>query len=140
MIYSGWRIARGVIARSMPIRTILIIDPELGFVFWLGQALDKAGYQALPAKNCEDAGELLKLLKVEIHLLIIGHAVAGARVFAETLRQSQGHLKVIAVVGDEDEPAASFPEANASRVMLSGIDETSETEWLATIDDVFSVT
>ena len=122
----------------MPTKTVLIIDPELGFVFWLGQALDRAGYQALPAKNCEDAAELLKLLNVEIHLLIVGHSVAGAGAFAESLRQAQGHLKVIAVLGEGEEPGDPFPGAHASRVMLSAVDETSETEWLATIEGVFS--
>ena len=121
----------------MPIKTVLIIDPELGFVFWLGQALDRAGYQALPAKNCEDAAELLKLLNVEIHLLIVGRSVAGAGAFAEALRHGQGHLKVIAVIGDGEEPGAPFPGANAERLMLSDVDETSEIEWLETIEDVF---
>lgn len=121
----------------MPIRTVLIVDPELGFVFWLGQALDRAGYQALPAKSCEDAAELLKQLNVEIDLLIVGHSLAGAGAFADALRHSQGHLKVISVIGDADEPSAAFPGADASQFMLSGVDEASETEWLETIEDIF---
>jgi hypothetical protein len=79
----------------MPIRTVLIVDPELGFVFWLGQALDRAGYQALPAKSCEDAAELLKQLNVEIDLLIVGHSLAGAGAFADALRHAQGHLSCL---------------------------------------------
>ena len=122
----------------MPIRTVLIVDPELGFVFWLGQALDRAGYQALPAKSCEDAAELLKQLNVEIDLLIVGHSLAGACAFADDLRHSQGHLKVISVIGDGDEPSVAFPGADASQFMLSGVDEASETEWLETIEGIFS--
>src|ERR1700681_144903 len=112
----------------MPIKTVLIVDPELGFVFWLGQALDRAGYQALPARNCEDATELLKQLNVEIHLLIVGHSVMGAAAFAEALRHSQGHLKVIAVIGDGEEPVSPFPGADASQLMLSKVNEASKTE------------
>ena len=121
----------------MPIKTVLIVDPELGFVFWLGQALDRAGYQALPAKSCEDAADLLKQLNVEIHLLIVGHSLPGAAAFTDALRRGQGHLKVIAVIGDGEEPSAPFPGANASQLMLSAVDETSEIEWLETIEDVF---
>jgi DNA-binding NtrC family response regulator len=122
----------------MPIKTVLIIDRELGFVFWLGQALDRAGYQALPAKSCEDAAELLKQLNVEIHLLIIGQSLAGACAFADALRLSQGHLKVIAVIGEGEERSSEFPGADATQFMLSAVDEASEREWLKTIEDMFS--
>ena len=30
--------------------TVLIIDNDLGFIFWLGQILNDVGYAALPAK------------------------------------------------------------------------------------------
>jgi hypothetical protein len=121
----------------MPIRTVLIVDRELGFVFWLGQALDRAGYQALPAKSCEDAAELLKQLNVEIHLLIVGYCLAGAGAFADALRRSQGHLKVIAVIGEGEQPGSPFPGADASQLMLSAVDEGSEAEWLETIEAIF---
>jgi hypothetical protein len=107
----------------MPTRTVLIVDRELGFVFWLGQALDRAGYQALPAKSCEDAAELLKQLNVEIHLLIVGHSLEGAGAFADSLRRSQGHLKVIDVIGDGEEPGPEFLGSDAPQFMLSAVDE-----------------
>jgi hypothetical protein len=121
----------------MPIRTVLIVDRELGFVFWLGQALDRAGYQALPAKSCEDALDLLKQLNIEIHLLIVGNSLEGASAFADGLRHAQGHLKVIAVIGDGGQPSSLLPGADAAQFMLSGVDETSEREWLETIEDLF---
>lgn len=133
-LLAGWSAAE---LRCMPIRTVLIVDRELGFVFWLGQALDRAGYQALPAKSCEDAAELIQQLNVEIHLLIVGHSLPGADAFADALRQSQGHLKVIAVIGDGEEASPTFPGADA-QFMLSSVDEASETEWLETIKDLFS--
>ena len=121
----------------MPIRTVLIVDRELGFVFWLGQALDRAGYQALPAKSCKDAIDLVKQLNIEIHLLIVGNSLDGAGDFADGLRHAQGHLKVIAVIGDEEQPSSLFPGADATQVMLSGVDETSQREWLETIEELF---
>src|SRR5687767_6579465 len=77
-------------------RTILILDRELGFAFWLGQTLDLSGYNAFPAKSCEDAAELLKHLKTPIDLLVLGSASAKTAVFADSLRLSQRQLKVLA--------------------------------------------
>ena len=68
---------------------------------------------------------------------VVAIRILGAGAFAEALRHGQGHLKVIAVIGDGEEPGTPFPGANAERVMLSDVDETSEIEWLETIEDVF---
>jgi hypothetical protein len=35
--------------------TVLIIDNDLGFMFWLGQILSEAGYAVLPAKSAPEA-------------------------------------------------------------------------------------
>ena len=118
------------------VRTVLIVDRELGFVFWLGQALDRAGYEALPAKSCEDATALLNQLNVGIDLLIVGSSTAGARAFSVALRRSQRDLKVIVAVGDPEEPSTAFPGADASMLKFSYLDETSKVEWLETIEAV----
>src|SRR5882724_4454329 len=60
-------------------RSVLIVDRDLGFVFWLGRALDDAGYQALPAKGIGDATELLGHMNLEIDLLIVSPSMPGAR-------------------------------------------------------------
>ena len=41
-------------------RTILIVDSDLGFVFWLGRALHDAGYEALPAKDVPEATAIIE--------------------------------------------------------------------------------
>jgi hypothetical protein len=100
--------------------------------------LDEAGYQALPAKSCEAATDLLNQLNVEIDLLILGNSCAGARTFAETLRQSHRNLKVIAAFGDWEEPSPAFLRADAARDRFSSRDETSRLEWLETIEAILS--
>jgi hypothetical protein len=120
------------------IPTVLIVDGDLGFVFWLGQGLDEAGYQALPAKSCEAATDLLNQLKVEIDVLILGASCAGARLFAEALRRSQRRLKVIVAVGDLEEPSSTFPGVDAAKRRFSRRDEPSRLEWLETIEAVLS--
>jgi DNA-binding NtrC family response regulator len=119
-------------------RTVLIVDRDLGFVFWLGQVLDRAGYRALPAKSCEDAAELLGRLNLEIHLLIVDGSLAGAGELADGLRSRQGHLKVIALIGEGEERISAFPGADASHRIGSSSDATSEREWLETIEGVLA--
>lgn len=114
------------------------MDGDLGFVFWLGQGLDEAGYQALPAKSCEAAADLLRQLNVEIDVLILGSSCAGAGAFADALRQAQRHLKVIVAVSDWGDPGPGFPGVNASRHRFPQRDEVSRLEWLETIEAVLS--
>ena len=71
-------------------RTVLILDTEVAFAFWLGQALIQAGYDAFPANSCEDATELLSRLNVGIDLLVLNFRLGGARDFAAALRRSPG--------------------------------------------------
>jgi hypothetical protein len=113
------------------------VDRDLGFVFWLGQALDDAGYQALPAKSIGDATELLGQLNLEIDLLIVGLSVLGAREFADAVRRFQGHLKVIAVVDEWEEPSSPFRGADASERRPLNPDNASRLQWLRTIHGVF---
>lgn len=118
--------------------TVLIVDRDLGFVFWLGQRLDEAGYQALPAKSCDAAADLLKELNVEVDVLILGNSCEGAQEFSDALRHSQKNLKVIVVVGDSEEPSPPFPRGDATQEKFSRRDETSKLEWIETIERVLS--
>jgi hypothetical protein len=36
-------------------KTVLIVDEDLGFVFWLGRLLTETGYQAWPARSGVEA-------------------------------------------------------------------------------------
>jgi hypothetical protein len=81
---------------------VLIIDHDLGFVFWLGQTLDAIGYNTLPAKGVPEAISLLKELQVRIDILIVSSSLPGAVEFADDLRQANRKLKVIALVDDHE--------------------------------------
>jgi len=120
------------------VKTILLVDSDLGFLYWLGCTLCAAGYMALPAKNSQNAGELLSRLNVEIHLLVVNSSMRGARTFAEELRRSQSDLKVIALIGGGERPSAAFPGADASQHKCSCLGEFSEIEWLETIEGVLA--
>jgi hypothetical protein len=118
------------------VKNILIVDNDLGFVFWLGQALDAVGYDTLPAKGVTEAVALLAELKVEVDVLILRSALRGAEEFAADLRYNQnGHLKTIALTEENEGRPTSMlgwdgwqvkprlPEANARKIFLSLVHE-----------------
>ena len=83
---------------------ILIVDTDLGLVFWLGQILDAAGYETYPAKGVAEAVSLMSQLHLRIDALIIRPTLEGAQAFASELRNRQrGHLKAIALLADPNE-------------------------------------
>ncbi len=117
--------------------TIVILDSDLGFVFWLGQALAKTGYRVLPAGNVAGATELLSWSD-GVDLLIVNYSVPGARMFAEGVLRRQGYLKIIAVLEDGEEPGFETPGADAFRGRPSSGDEAARLEWLETIGRVLA--
>ena len=119
-------------------RHVLILDRDLAFAFWLGQALDLAGYDAFPAKSCEDATELLTHLNVSIDLLVVGYASPGAVALANALRRSQPHFKVLAAVAEGEEAISIFTEADAVLSKPSSAVSASKAEWLRTIEGLLS--
>lgn len=74
--------------------TILILDNNLGFAFWLGQALSASKCEALPAMNVPEATALIGHFKLTIDLVIMNPSVPGAADFTRALRQEQGYLRV----------------------------------------------
>ncbi|MBZ5578895.1 MAG: protein kinase [Acidobacteriia bacterium] len=89
-------------------KTVLIVDSDLGFAFWLGQGLDEAGYHAFPAKNVADATALPDELKATVDLVIVNPALSGAAEFIETFRRRNEGIKVVGLRGDPTRlPAAA---------------------------------
>ena len=84
---------------------ILLIDPDLGFLFWLGQLLDDNGYLAFPAKCVGEAISLIDQLDLTVTLLILNCALPGAEGFVASLRENHRHLRVISLLTDGQAPA-----------------------------------
>ena len=121
-------------------RNILIIDSDLGSVFWLGQVLDTQGWESLPAKSLPDARLLLAELKIAIDLLIAPGSLPGVASFAETLRRSQGHLKMIGLLGDNEELSELELQMDAWLQKPFLTDETAKCHYLELIRGVLAET
>jgi len=88
------------------VKTILIVDKDLGFVFWLGQILDAAGYTALPAKGVADATEIVSTLRLSIDILVAPQSEPNLHGLVERLRVTSPNLQVVAVAGERDQAIA----------------------------------
>ena len=75
--------------------SILILDADLGFAFWFARLLERAGYQAFPARSVSDATDLLRHIGTNLQLLILGGAPAGADTLVSTLQGRQKQIRVL---------------------------------------------
>jgi CheY-like chemotaxis protein len=96
-----------------PRPTILLVDPDLGFVFWLGHALDTAGYNAVPAQDTRAASELIREHKLAVDILVIDPLLPDAIAFVTRLRRSRRSLNVVAAIPEEWEEIPPMPEVDA---------------------------
>lgn len=82
------------------VTTILILDNDLGFCFWLGQALTGSQCRAFPATTITEAVTLIAQFKLKIDFLILNAAVPGATDFMKALRREQRQLRVAVMASD----------------------------------------
>ena len=112
--------------------TILIVDSDLGFVFWLGHTLDAAGYFSLPAKSIPDAVELLRLLNRTLDLLIVNCALFGAADFIGSLRRTQPNIKVLAAC-DPADSARDIPGVDFVEEKPLAPDQEADQRWMDSV-------
>jgi DNA-binding response OmpR family regulator len=125
--------------RPIPKRnTILIVDSDLGSVFWLGQTLDAGGYEALPAKNVPDAESLIAESHSLIDLLIVRTSIPGVACFVEQLRESRGDLKTIGLLDENEGPSSLELQVEGWLVKPLLTTEMAKLEYLELIGEVLA--
>ena len=62
-----------------PAPAILIVDEDVGFLWWLGELFHEAGYRSIPALNSQQALSLAKNVPGGIDLLIVSPGLKGSR-------------------------------------------------------------
>ena len=120
-------------------KSILIVDQDLGFVVWLAWALNEAGYQTVPATGSSDAVAMLAEITVPIDLAIVNPAVAGVDNLIPILRRQQKPMHIIAAVECPGALLGSRLEPDAYLQKPSIPDERAKMEWLELIQNVLAV-
>jgi DNA-binding NtrC family response regulator len=109
--------------------TILIVDDDLGFVWWLGQVLTEAGYQAVPALRCRDVAPLVEELNLHVDLVIANPDLPGASPMIRGLVRGHLALKVV-LVGHPASDVISRIQADAILERPSRGEIVSRSEWV----------
>ena len=120
-------------------KTVLIIDSDLGFVFWLGRILADAGCQPLAARDASEAGALLGQLNAEIDLLILNPSLAGADDFANALRRSRRNVRILVALSDADQPAGQVQSADIVARKPRQLDGAACTVWVGMVKQVLGI-
>jgi len=134
---ASW-LRRGIVHEGEPtLKTVLILDDDLRFGFWLGHLLDAAAYSALPAKSVPDAMLLVRQLNLKVDVLVINLALAGAVDFIAALQGSHQALQVIGVLSDSAQ-VPNIPRVNALQIKSPVLNEIAKIEWLQCVHEVLA--
>jgi DNA-binding NtrC family response regulator len=121
------------------VKTVLLVDDNLGFAFWLGQALDRAGYETWPARSVPAAESLLAEVPLAVDLLVINASLPRAPAFATNLGRAKADFKVIAVYEGAADLVESFPKASAVHQKPQTIDIAAKLEWIQLVRVVLAL-
>jgi len=117
------------------VKNILIVDDDVGFVFWLCQLLDGAGYETVPATGIPEAAGALAELNVWVDLLMVRRVLPGADAFAAELRFSQrGRLKAIALIDRDEAPSQSIAAWDGWQIKMNVSDAIARTIFLSLVE------
>lgn len=119
---------------------MLIVEDDLGFVFWLGNLLDGEGYAALPAKNVADAAQLIAQLDLIVDLLIINLDVARANEFIAGMHSRNDRCKVIGMLQDPMQNPYIPGVSAIAPYRPENLDASARAEWLQCIKQVLTNT
>lgn len=117
---------------------ILLIDSDLRFAFWLGQALDRAGHQAFPARDVADGLTLLSQLRLTPRLLILSGAPTGAQALVDRCRHRLKDLKVLCLIDDEDPDVDRSVSFDDERRKPAGRQDVDMAELLTAIEQILA--
>ena len=124
---------------SEPLRTqtVLIVDEDLGFVFWLGQALADAGHQVVPALSCEQAFFHIRHFNVDADAVFVNPALSGVPNLLQTLGRANSRLRIVLIKSPDMEVSEAMP-AHALLEKPRGWEEISRQEWLLKVETILT--
>ena len=116
---------------TKPVRgqNVLIVDEDLGLVWWLGQVLAEAGHQAVPALDARQAVSHVRQFNLSVDVIILHPGIDGAATLLRTLTRANKQLRIIAIRNSDDDAAVTGP-AHAILERPSGWEPISREEWL----------
>jgi FixJ family two-component response regulator len=116
--------------------TILIVDEDVGLVWWLGELFHEAGYQSIPALSSKQALALVRGDHKGVDLLVIDPRLWGASRLIKTLSRARPPKLVFTQGPGEVTIPAVRPVAVLERP--DGWGPISRAEWRQTVQRILS--
>jgi hypothetical protein len=115
-----------------PVRSplVLIVDEDLGFVWWLSGIFSEAGCQVVPALNAGDSASMTSELDLDVDVLVVNPALAGVSEMIESLSRSRSP-KIVTIREHDKEDGAVYADATLERP--SGLGAISQQDWLGCV-------
>ena len=110
-------------------KTALIVDHDLGFLFWLADALCAAGYVAYPAESAAATESLLSDLPGGIDLAIVNPELPQAGSLVSTLSRLPSLPNILALSPEPDEAESGLPGVTAWLGKPDAQDEAARSAW-----------
>ena len=108
---------------------VLIVDEDLGFVFWLGQIFSEAGCRALPALNYRQALLITATMPLQIDVVVIDPEIEGTLQIIQTISKAQRDVKIVAI-GNPDSGAGGEIHTHATLERPASGQPVLHHEWL----------
>ena len=115
-----------------PVRSplVLIVDEDLGFVWWLSGIFSEAGCQVVPALNAGDTASMTSELDLDVDVLVVNPALAGVSEMIESLSRSRSP-KIVTIRDHDKQDGAVYADATLERP--SGLGAISQQDWLGCV-------
>ena len=109
--------------------TVLIVEKDFGFAFWLAGIFNDAGCHVVPGLDCKQAISITKELNLKIDLVVVNPRLQRVADMIRTLQRSNLNLKIVAVSDRHVQAIRTF-SANAILEKPSGREPILREEWL----------
>jgi hypothetical protein len=110
---------------------VLIVDEDLGFVWWLGQIFSQAGCQVVPTLNPEQTLSFTQDLNLKVDIIVVNPELPGVPDMIRALSSSRSP-KVVAI-RNHDAGIRGTIKADSILERPSGWGPVSEKEWLGCV-------
>jgi hypothetical protein len=110
---------------------VLIVDEDLGFVWWLGQIFSKAGCQVVPTLNSEQTVSITQDLNLKADVVVVNPELAG--ISEMILALSSARPPKIVAIRNHNSSVPNALHADAALERPSGWGSVSEKEWLGCV-------
>ncbi len=110
---------------------MLIVDEDLGFVWWLSEMFSAAGCQVVPALSPSEIVSVTRELGLTIDMLVVNPDLAGISETIQALSQSRSPR--IVSIREHNSPRDSAVDAHATLERPSGSGQVSRDEWQACV-------